>query len=775
MINKFEAIKNIGNFEDYKASGDVTLKKMSFIYGENGSGKTTLARILYSLSLGDGSIIQRHKRIGSTSNSEVQIKDNTNSPIRFDGSSWNRKNPNVEVFDSHFVANNIYVGFEVNSEHHKRLYRFVVGDTGVRLIKKIEKVKTLIDTVNYEATTKAELIKASADGIDAVEVCAIQNQEDIEANIEAKEKELILAKGQERILNYSFPQPIKASIESIDERWATSILQTSVEGIGQEYLIKVHQQIDELSKAGLEQSTIWLHSGVQYLKSIQEQNCPFCGQSIDGNELIEGYNQYFSERYTKVATDAKELYDQLLNINAEAYLLLLDSQYKQIEESLNVWNTYIGVKIPLPSLNTAEYHLYEKLQSLKGIVSQKVSNPVVSCPVDVLKQFSQTIADITGKVDEINQYVKEYVVKITDLRSKIRPVPEVERELRGLILVKKRYEEPLMGICDRYLVLARRIEHLRQINKDLQARQKSITNAMFNEYGKKTNEYLQNVFLTRFKIEDVKDGGFRGKAKEPNLDYVLTFDGFPIILGDGGTLNNSFKNVLSEGDKNTLAFSFFLAKLSSESDLAEKIVVFDDPLTSLDLNRRNATIEQLVWLYSHCKQVIVLSHNLHFLIDLNGRRQIKKNEKKTLRIVNSRGESYIQEFELKKEWIDNYKKAITTMNNFVASPDPSNQEEAINSIRLSLETFLKLKFCRFITDQDQTFGDIVHQLEKSECSFVNADRQGVINKLNNLVAVSWRTHHGSVEERDLYTEQSFSMTEAINYVEMTLRLLEKEL
>lgn len=189
----------------------------------------------------------------------------------------------------------------------------------------------------------------------------------------------------------------------------------------------------------------------------------------------------------------------------------------------------------------------------------------------------------------------------------------------------------------------------------------------------------------------------------------------------------------------------------------------------------NTNSEQLVWLYSHCKQVIVLSHNLHFLIDLNGRRQIKKNEKKTLRIVNSRGESYIQEFELKKEWIDNYKKAITTMNNFVASPDPSNQEEAINSIRLSLETFLKLKFCRFITDQDQTFGDIVHQLEKSECSFVNADRQGVINKLNNLVAVSWRTHHGSVEERDLYTEQSFSMTEAINYVEMTLRLLEKEL
>ena len=62
MIVKIEHIKNIGNYEDYQASGDVALKKMSLIYAENGAGKTTLSRILHSLSLNDGKVISNHYR-----------------------------------------------------------------------------------------------------------------------------------------------------------------------------------------------------------------------------------------------------------------------------------------------------------------------------------------------------------------------------------------------------------------------------------------------------------------------------------------------------------------------------------------------------------------------------------------------------------------------------------------------------------------------------------------------------------------------------------------
>lgn len=135
MISKIDIIKAIGNFEDYRATGDVSLKKMNLIYAENGAGKTTLARILQSLATGDAAIIDRHKRIWAAGQAEVQIREDANpSPLRFFNGQWNRTVPQVEVFDSHFVANNVYSGFEISSEHHKGLYQFVVGSAGVSIV-----------------------------------------------------------------------------------------------------------------------------------------------------------------------------------------------------------------------------------------------------------------------------------------------------------------------------------------------------------------------------------------------------------------------------------------------------------------------------------------------------------------------------------------------------------------------------------------------------------------------------------------------------------------
>ena len=132
MIDKIERIYNIGNFENYDASGNVALGKMSFIYAINGAGKTTLARVLQSLATGDGSIIGRHKRIGAASEPAVIL---TSAPNRykFRNGAWDATIPEVAVFDSHFVANNVYSGFVINSDHHKSLYQFVVGDSGVEI------------------------------------------------------------------------------------------------------------------------------------------------------------------------------------------------------------------------------------------------------------------------------------------------------------------------------------------------------------------------------------------------------------------------------------------------------------------------------------------------------------------------------------------------------------------------------------------------------------------------------------------------------------------
>ena len=52
----------------------------------------------------------------------------------------------------------------------------------------------------------------------------------------------------------------------------------------------------------------------------------------------------------------------------------------------------------------------------------------------------------------------------------------------------------------------------------------------------------------------------------------------------------------------------------------------------------------------------------------------------------------------------------------------------------------------------------------------------VIHRLESLCEMSWRTHHGSIEERELYTEVSVSDGELqTQYIPDTLRLINQEL
>lgn len=771
MITKIERLKNIGNFEDYNAAGNVALGKMSFIYAINGAGKTTVSRVLQSLATGDGDIIARHKRIGATGEPSVILTTDTNR-YKFKDGVWDNTLPELAVFDSHFVANNVYSGFVINSDHHKSLYQFVVGDSGVEILKKIERVKDLITACNNEKNRLIELIIAKADYRDYEKVCSLPQKPDVDNLITEKEKELTIAKGQAQIKNQKLPEEIKVPSFTFDYEEIKAVMELAVEGIGKEFLDQVEAHLRNLDKAGMLESMGWVYKGTKLLSNID--GCPFCGQAVDGVALIEGYNQYFSERYKIAASKSVELQKKYAKNNIDNYVLLLKTQYQQLETVMKYWATIFTELPQMPSFDIDSLKLTEKYGLLFAEINTKAGNPIAPLNLESLNSFKAAWDSAMILCDAVNQYVKDTTVKITAAKNKIKAVEDVEKELKALRIYKARYEQPLMGYCTQYDIVGHQYDRLQRINKELQRQQKAASNLLFSQYGDKINDYLRNVFKTPFQIEDVKDGGFKGGSRRPNLDYNLTFNGTP-IRQDDGMLNTSFKNVLSEGDKNTIAFSFFLAKLTSDPQYANKIVVFDDPLTSLDMNRRTATIEQLVKLYNECNQVIVLSHNLHFLIDLNTRKRIARDHKKSLQIVNRNGNSGIEEYQIKSEWIDRYKKAIIAMTDYVANPDPAKQDEAVNSIRISLETFLKLKFCWYIPDFNLTFGKLIDRLRQTPCTFVNPDKDWVIGKLMDLDEMSWKTHHGTVDEMDVYHEVDLTPAEAKNYVQDTLNLLSKDL
>lgn len=75
----------------------------------------------------------------------------------------------------------------------------------------------------------------------------------------------------------------------------------------------------------------------------------------------------------------------------------------------------------------------------------------------------------------------------------------------------------------------------------------------------------------------------------------------------------AFHNTLSSGDRNLLALAFLFATLNYDPNLSNKIIIIDDPVSTLDEHRTLSTAQEISRLSSQAEQVIVLSHSKSFL------------------------------------------------------------------------------------------------------------------------------------------------------------------
>lgn len=775
MLSKILKIRSIGNYEDYQATGDVVLKKFNFFYAENGAGKTTLASILRSLSLGDSSIIEKHRRLNSANPPLVEIKLEDNSLCRYDGNHWNKTLPEIEVFDSYFVADNVYSGMEITSDNRKALYKFVVGDTGIEISKKITRAKLLVESLQKEKNLLGTEIINLVHYNDVEKIVSLTQKENINDLIIGKKQELVVANNNEVISKHE-DLPIIESIDlPLDVAYLKEVLQRGVESISEQYLQKVSLHIATLKNNGLLGAEKWLLDGLNEIKKSEDGSCPFCGQSlVNVKATIEGYNQYFSKEYNQLIADIKSCNELFGKIDIDRCIRYLQELYGKLLAQYNFWHIYLK---EIPEVQTLPNDKLDAIHSdfvtIGKVLSEKASDPLQKMETEAVDSLKNHFGAIISYVNNLQKYVTDLQPLVSKLRSSLRPVEVVNKELRALEIYKKRYESPLKEKCQQYLIFSHQIERLQHIVTQLQNNQKVNSETFLHQYGDNINDYLQNVFYTDFKIDNIKDGGYRGRSRDASLSYLLTFKGKALKLDTDDNL--SFKNTLSEGDKNTIAFSLFLAKLNkyTDAELANKIVVFDDPLTSLDLNRRNSTITELVKLYQKCNQVIVLSHNLAFLLELYNRKKIKGREKKVLLIEKQIDKSFVKEYQLRDELSTEFADCIKKIEKFQSTCSDEDKEPAISSIRLSLEAFLKFKYGRYLPTLDGTFGQIIAELEKHDsCVFVDSEKQKVIDDLNELNDISWRAHHASVDELGNYNEVNVSKDELHRkYVPMTLNLL----
>lgn len=284
-----------------------------------------------------------------------------------------------------------------------------------------------------------------------------------------------------------------------------------------------------------------------------------------------------------------------------------------------------------------------------------------------------------------------------------------------------------------------------------------------NKYVKSINKYL-SLFCDDMKLSEIKIVP-NSQAGIQSLIYGLELNGHNITIKDRN--NASLKYYLSDGDKNALALSFFLARMDMYPDLKSFIIVVDDPFTSFDSQRKTTTITQLCKLSRKVGQFILLTHDCHFANDFCN---ASNSNIQTLKISHSKNGSVILTHDLKFEMLTGFNKDIVTLRNYLDGKyidDSIHLREVIRCIRPTIEGIFRIKYYYHVTD-NQWLGDFIKMIRDADSSSPLYKIKDLLEEIEEINDYSKIYHHSNPK----YTEVDISPIELKNYVRRTLKLIE---
>ncbi|MEO5570462.1 MAG: AAA family ATPase [Bacteroidia bacterium] len=796
MINKVEQLVSIGKFRNYQAAGQVNFHKLTLIYGDNGGGKTTLTSVLRSLTTGNPSIVRSRISTNHTAPQAAKIIQ-TGAPNifhTFGSAGWTTPLPNIEIFDIHFVNENIYSGFDFNDEQKKQLHQFVIGVQGIAIQNQIEQNK-IGKAASRQNQTAIELQltqqvgnNLTADLISSFLAIPVTQANGIAQHITTAEAALVSANANSIIQTLQTLSLLTTINSGIDFTTLIADLQTtsqSIQNAALQTLFTNHCQ--DLENNSVDGAEGWLQKGFGYIESKQLEketsiSCPFCKQTIDNTvEIIKTYAIKFNADFNTLLQRLQTHLTSLQNFNLNASIQAINNINQANTGRITSWTTHLPIMAQPPAFNIIadENILRTEFQNLLTSVQQKFQNPSVAVAIATATVFQSSLQTINANIQTYNLGATTYNGAITTFRAGIQTVVNAQFEVDRLKRIQKRFETAIVPLCNHLAAERQTLRTLELAYTPLVQQQQTAATTFFTNYQTRINHYLGNVFKTLFRIDNVVHVPPQGRATQSKIGYKLTIDGMDISFVPNQPF--SAKDCLSEGDKSTIALAFFLSKLDIDPNRQDKILIFDDPLSSLDTNRRTYTIGIIKALFQQMKQVVVLSHNEYFLHEIG--KDIRAADKTTLRLMENFAakESKIETCDLDELVKNDYFKHIEALEAFRINPDHAIKDIVLGWLRNVLESHLRFKFYKEIRSMtgQKTFGRLIDFLNTSGVIFRdNVNRTTIIANLYLINSVSWKQHHGTPMPNFAtigINPNSITGAELDNLIQDTLNLIEQQL
>ncbi|MCH1640867.1 AAA family ATPase [Paenibacillus timonensis] len=196
-------------------------------------------------------------------------------------------------------------------------------------------------------------------------------------------------------------------------------------------------------------------------------------------------------------------------------------------------------------------------------------------------------------------------------------------------------------------------------------------------------------------------------------------------------------------------------KLETDQDIDKKIIVFDDPISSLDNHRKRYTADQVITYTNKARQVIVLTHDIFFARMLWEKYTEKRTALSQLCIKREGvSDSTIDIWDVEEETRSDYYQGYFTLAEYLEGTS-SNLRAVAMSIRPLIEGNLRIRFPKDFKS-NEWLGDFIKKVRDST-SIPLVEMKSHLTELESINDFSKRFHH----DRD-----PFSHTEPINETEL---------
>jgi wobble nucleotide-excising tRNase len=764
MLKKILHIKNLGLFSDATCTSH-QFDRATLIYAENGRGKSTLASILRSCATSDTASISLRQSLGSNDLPKVKLlfhNGTSQTPVEFDGNSWLRSYADILVFDTEFVDKNIYSGTVVDTNHRQGLLEFALGEDAVQLKQKLESEAQNVAEKSKELTTIEKQLMPYRDVMPLETFANLPPDPKADQKNDALQIRLAAAKNNKTLQEKACPEMLSEPQLNVEAFFI--ILSTTLEDIEKDSEDIVRTHINNYSDRDFED---WLSKGQVF---EHEDNCPYCGQALINNNLLKAYKTHFNQAYKDLKSKVSSLAQGIETRLADSIIDNLVSKAEKNQSLANEWTEHVGSqKFELDK--DALLDAFKQIRDLFHVLAQvKQQNPLDKIESDADKIRAQLLWDkVILAVKNYNKSIKISTDRIIDFKSKLanESIETIQQNIKNLKLIKVRQEPVVSELIQEW--------NSTKAAKQLHEQQKSSTRSELDnlmtqtlrQYQTKINNLVRK-FGARFEIAELSHN-YRGTGF-PRSSYGLKVKGQAVKLS--AEAEPSFSNALSEGDKRTLAFAFFIARIEADENLNSKIIVVDDPVCSLDRNRRSHTKRILRDVGAKSAQLIVLGHDSHFLRDLrddlqDSRVNISTQLLKVIRVDNDCSD--FSTFDIDEECSSGYYSNHKTVQDFVSGAAVDNLYIVARSIRPLLEGYLHRRFPGHV-QRSKLFGKIIGDAKEARLPNPLAYLQPLTTELYEINEYAGQFHHDTNAAADT---ASINDAELRTYAERALTVIYK--